>query len=178
MADMVNFCNENNVNIWYNTITRPVDQAIWNLPYTKLKEIYETLSSAKLIPNKSTDRNIYQYNVSTYKNLVEQQIKTWMIEAGEREKSFSNNIKPAANIKAEFETAWLSFLNDKYPDENQRISISKKLTDLKNELADETPEETFYKIVSSSTLEILVSNLESYDLGKLKERFRGAVKSA
>ena len=177
MADAVNFCNENNVNIWYNTITRPVDQAIWNLPYPKLKEVYETLSKAELKPNKNADRNIYQYNISTYKNLVEKQIKTWMTEAEARETKLPADNRPV-NAKANFEAGWNAFLDQRFSNEDEQSFAKNKLKTLYNELSSETDEETFYKIVGSSTHEILLSNMENYDLGKLKDRFRGALRSA
>ena len=177
MADAVNFCNENNVNIWYNTITRPVDQAIWNLPYPKLKEVYETLSKAELKPNKNADRNIYQYNISTYKNLVEQQIKTWMTEAEARETNDPADDRPV-NAKANFEAGWNAFLDQRFSNEDEQSFAKNKLKALYNELSSETDEETFYKIVGSSTHEILLSNMENYDLGRLKDRFRGALRSA
>ena len=178
MADLANFCNENNVNIWYNTITRPVDQAIWNLPYSQLKDIYDKLSTTILKPNIKTDRGVYQYNVSTYKNLVEQQIKTWMLEARENEYNHSNGADEPLNMKVNFEIKWNTFIREKGVDEARASILKDKLSTLELQLSNETDETTFYKILASSSMEVLVSNLENYNLEKLKDRFRGAIKSA
>lgn len=87
MSDFVNWCNDKDVHLWFNTIVRPEDQAVWNLPAGELERIYNTLSAVELNGNKNARRGIYDYNVRTYKNLVEQQIKTWLEEAREREHS-------------------------------------------------------------------------------------------
>jgi len=86
MPDFLNWVNEYNVHLWFNSIIKPADQAIWSLPSEKLQEVYDTLTAAEINPFSGGDRGIYKYNVKTYKNLVEQQIKTWLDEAVEREK--------------------------------------------------------------------------------------------
>jgi sulfatase maturation enzyme AslB (radical SAM superfamily) len=85
MPEFVNWCNENKVHLWFNTIVRPENQAIWTLPATELDKIYIALSQAKIKPNPGISNSLYSYNVSTFNNLVNQQIKTWAAEARNRE---------------------------------------------------------------------------------------------
>ena len=86
MPLFLNWVNQRNVHLWFNTIQRPEDQAIWNLPAATLQEIHETLAAAEIAPRPSgTDAGRYDYNVKTFNNLVHQQIKDWWHEAQERE---------------------------------------------------------------------------------------------
>ena len=73
MIDFGKFCIANNVGLWYNTILYPEHLAIWNLPSTELKTIYETLSD-KLKDNRVSD---------TVDHLVHYQIKNWLLNAYE-----------------------------------------------------------------------------------------------
>lgn len=85
LADFVNYCNEQHLHLWYNSVIRPYNQAIWNLPAEELKIVYETLSKIKLNENKNTPSGMYKYNIGIYDNLVNTQIKTWYEEAVARE---------------------------------------------------------------------------------------------
>jgi sulfatase maturation enzyme AslB (radical SAM superfamily) len=85
MPAFINFVNKHNVSIWFNTITKPAEQALWSLPAIKLKEIYETLSEATLEPFLDGDEGVYNYNINTYRNLVYTQIKTWWHQAEQHE---------------------------------------------------------------------------------------------
>jgi MoaA/NifB/PqqE/SkfB family radical SAM enzyme len=107
MPDFVNWCNANSVHLWFNTIVRPEDQAIWNLSTNQLQEIYQKLSEAKINDNSRTSSSLYNYNVKTYHNLVQQQIKTWWEEASRRE-----NLSHSPKMKHEhFEKKLISLLD-------------------------------------------------------------------
>lgn len=78
--EMVNFgvfASEKNVNIWYNTILYPQHLAIWNLPSSEIKNIYDTLKSQlDTLPESSIP---HQTN-----HLVNNQIKNWILDSLER----------------------------------------------------------------------------------------------
>src|SRR5690606_2392207 len=44
MPEFIRFVNKHNVNVWFNTIHRPVEWSIWALPSTELERIYKQLS--------------------------------------------------------------------------------------------------------------------------------------
>lgn len=109
MPDFVNWCNAHEIHLWFNSIMHPEDQSLWNLPADQLRHIYETLSSAPLNPFSGSEKSIYQYNIRTYKNLVENQIKTWMVEAeqassGGGKATAKNTLRPEA-----FKAAWFDY---------------------------------------------------------------------
>ncbi|MBK8698397.1 MAG: radical SAM protein [Saprospiraceae bacterium] len=53
MPDFVNFCNQNHVHLWFNTIERPLDHALWNLPAIELQK-YTTNSTTLALPTVTT----------------------------------------------------------------------------------------------------------------------------
>lgn len=85
MPNFINFANENNVNIWFNTIHRPVSLAIWSLPSYKIEEIFNSLSQKKFKVNHSSNY-IAKNNIRIYEGLAKTQLKNWLKEAQEREK--------------------------------------------------------------------------------------------
>ncbi|HXH18194.1 MAG TPA: radical SAM protein, partial [Chitinophagales bacterium] len=84
MPEFIRFVNRHNINIWFNTIHRPVEWALWSLPHAKLEEIYNTLNTMQF--SRDVRKNsLAAYNLGIYDNLVNVQIKNWMNEAKERE---------------------------------------------------------------------------------------------
>ena len=68
MPDFVRFVNKNDINIWFNTIHRPVEWSIWALPVPDLKRIHETLSEA-IFEKNDRQGSLSSYNISIYDNL-------------------------------------------------------------------------------------------------------------
>ena len=89
MPAFIDFCNERNLPIWFNTIHRPYEHALWTLDSGTLQEIFETLSGFEFNTNPLKPQTFH--NKKVYNNLVHNQIKTWLEEARERE---SQNITP------------------------------------------------------------------------------------
>jgi len=84
MPEFVKLCNTHNLPLWYNTIIRPENCALWTLPSVELTEIFNTLSSTTFAVNPLKSQSYH--NQGVYYNLVFGQIKTWLEEAIEREK--------------------------------------------------------------------------------------------
>lgn len=86
MAAAVEFVNERNIALWFNTVVYPHNQAIWTLGAKKLEHIYQTLSGISIgsRPEMCT-RNTYDNNVRNYTNLVNTQIKNWWLNAKQEE---------------------------------------------------------------------------------------------
>ena len=77
MVDFALFCEKNETNLWYNTILYPEHLAIWNLPSSELKTIYESLSK------KLKAENLHDRQGETVRHLVHDQIKNWLLDAYE-----------------------------------------------------------------------------------------------
>lgn len=85
LGRFVDFCNAHAVHLWFNTVVRPYDQAIWNLPSQELDTIYRHLSAFEPEPPGNISRGLYAYNTEIFQNFVERQVKIWHGEARERE---------------------------------------------------------------------------------------------
>jgi molybdenum cofactor biosynthesis enzyme MoaA len=82
MVNFLQFANDRNINLWYNTIKYPEHLAIWNLDSDNLMEIYNTLSVKLDQYTRSVKHRSFQKdNTSTTKHLIEQQIKTWLLDS-------------------------------------------------------------------------------------------------
>lgn len=98
MPNFVDFCNTHNVHLWFNSIIHPEELSLWSLPYSELQIIYDQLSAADFSQTESKSREdkkwvlskepvvdpIVKYNIDTYRNLINTQIKTWMLEAKDK----------------------------------------------------------------------------------------------
>lgn len=85
LGDYVNFCNEQEASIWFNTVIYPHDAALWSLPAGKLGEIYSFLSSMKLKNREEgISKEIYNSNCKNFNNLVEVQVKSWWQNAQQK----------------------------------------------------------------------------------------------
>lgn len=113
MPDFINWVNHHKVHIWFNTIVHPEEQALWSLPQDQLQEIYDTLSVAKINPNKDTEKGLYKYNVNIYNNLVEQQVKTWL------ENSKKSDVKSISTEEVSIESLKAYLLNN-YAEKDQK----------------------------------------------------------
>lgn len=80
MPKLIELANTLEVPLWFNTIVRPQELSIWALPVQELTTIYKTLSTYTFSEPKPEE---YQKNnnLNIYKNLVEVQIKNWLLEA-------------------------------------------------------------------------------------------------
>jgi MoaA/NifB/PqqE/SkfB family radical SAM enzyme len=80
IPEFVRFCNEMDVPVWFNTIYRPYEFALWNLERPQLREIYEELArhEAEFSMDQGKGRHS-RHNRNIYKTLVEQ-VKAWCDE--------------------------------------------------------------------------------------------------
>lgn len=77
LINFVDFCNEHNTNLWFNTIRYPEHLALWNLPQNELKHIYTTMKQQMSTYNTGTQPE------KIYKHLVDQQIANWVLDSYE-----------------------------------------------------------------------------------------------
>lgn len=169
MPDFISFCNERNLPIWFNTIHRPYDQAIWTLDSGSLKNIFDTLSRYEFATNPLKPQTFH--NAKVFRNLVHNQINTWMNEALDREnqnitlkenreevvvssddpkKYFYDNFRDYFN-----ETGKLSDLNDKSKDE-----LLYKFELVREIVVKEIPEEVFFAKLIQIPVEKIILDLQ------------------
>ena len=74
MPKFLDFVEQNQIKLWFNTILYPEDLSIWKLPPEELTEIYTKLSTETLLR-----RGMKEYH--KLHHLVEDQIKNWMLDS-------------------------------------------------------------------------------------------------
>jgi len=74
MLDIGKWSHENDVGLWYNTILEPESCALWNLSTDELNLIYKTL-------HKQLFKMRHRKNYPVMHNLVEKQIKNWLLDS-------------------------------------------------------------------------------------------------
>lgn len=77
MIDAAKWCDEKDVNLWFNTILYPEHLAIWNKPLDTLKEIYYEMRKHLAAYPHGKNRHIAEH-------LVEHTIKEWVFDAAEK----------------------------------------------------------------------------------------------
>lgn len=141
----VDFCNAYGVRIWFNTVVYPHAESLAMLPHKKLKELYAFLSTNTLQErNRNCPSEVYNANVKTYRNLLENQLKVWMNK--EEDAANSRMIKSreldTSEMLEELKRDLLNYINqDAYVTSVQkhekRQLIERKLTSLGNDGKDE-----------------------------------------
>lgn len=74
MPKFLDFVEQNECKLWFNTVLYPKDLSIWNLPSDQLTTIYNTLS--KECEQRTNMKEFHKLN-----HLVESQIKSWLLDS-------------------------------------------------------------------------------------------------
>lgn len=165
MPDFINFCNEHNVHVWFNTIIRPYNQAIWTLPASELENIYNTLSNIQLNASVNTPNGLYAYNKSIFTNFVHKQLKTWLEEAQVRE-SMTHIHTPEKSESEQFEDSIKKLIQLQFGTESEASSVmgmlQEKIQFINEYLDGKLPQEIYYRKLNSVNLSsVLIFLLES-----------------
>ncbi len=171
MPDFVNWCNANDMHIWFNTIVRPAEQALWSLPADELRKIHHTLSAAK-VPMPSAGRGaIHRYNIQTYRNLVDKQIRIWLEEAEDREhKGISEAIRDDEPLRDRCRKRIAAHMG-KSRSEHLRL-IMDRLEGVEGMLGDPTEIDDMYRVLIGSSPEVILDLCRELTPQQLVERFR------
>jgi molybdenum cofactor biosynthesis enzyme MoaA len=178
MPDFISFVNKHNVNIWFNTIHRPIEWSIWALPSPDLKNIYSTLSNFNF-KKEEYPASLADYNIGIYKNLVEIQFKNWWKEALEREKSDESQPvelteQIAQQILKEKVTKFI-YLNTNEGEEQKKYRLQhlfEKLDRVKIAVSSKDKVDDFFLKIYQSPAEVLIKEFESKTDTVLVEDFR------
>ncbi len=177
MPEFIRFANKHNINIWYNTIHRPVEWAIWPLAADELKRIYETLSSVEFTSEEKKS-TLASYNIGIYNNLAKVQIKNWWLEAEERKANKEDT--PEMLNEPEAEKLVLKklsnyvYLHYNEGEEQKKYRIqqaTQKLEMVNSALLQKNAQLNFYKSILSSPHDILYRRLEGNSVSQLIKEY-------
>ncbi len=160
MPEFIRFVNKHNINIWFNTIHRPVEWAIWSLPKNELKKIFEQLNAVQF-SKEDRGGSLSTYNLTIYKNLVRVQIKNWLGEATDREVTVVNDVSVVTEAEAKelFERKMTEFVFTKFHEgeEQKKFKLQnllQKVVQLSDELVERNGEIDFYKVLLQAPADI------------------------
>ena len=177
MPEFIRFANKHNINIWFNTIHRPVEWAIWPLPQPELCKIYEQLSAVQFLKEDRTG-SISSYNLAIYKNLVEVQIKNWLLEAPDHEVKQVAEVAAVTETEAKelFEKKMTAFVyaefNEGEEQKKYRLqNLFLKTAHIAALLNERNGTVDFYKLVLPSPAGIFYNELEKRSVNSLAEDF-------
>ena len=177
MPEFIRFVNKHNINIWFNTIHRPIEWSIWALPSAELSTIHGQLSSVNYT-KEDRGGSLSAYNIGIYNNLVNVQIKNWLSEATEREARESKTIAPEQEGDAQeiFEAALRDYVysnfNEGEEQKKYRLkNILDKTTYIVSKINEHNTEVDFYKIVRNVPADIFYKQLESRSVNDLIDDF-------
>ncbi len=76
MPEFVRFCNRYQLYLWFNTIQKPVELALWNLPRPELVNIYDYLRGQQFETDPHSPFECG--NEHNYREFVEVQVRSWI----------------------------------------------------------------------------------------------------
>ncbi len=177
MPEFIRFVNKHDINIWFNTIHRPIEWSIWALPSATLSDVYGQLSSVAYGKEDRTG-SLSAYNISIYNNLVNVQIKNWLKEAVEREERESTltPVELEADAQQAFETALADYVyknfNEGEEQKKYRLQNALEKTGLiVSRIKDKHPHIEFYKIVREVPADVFYNQMASRSLNDLLSDF-------
>lgn len=177
MPEFIRFVNRHNVNVWFNTIHRPVEWSIWALPSTELERIYKQLSEVTF-NKEERNKSLAVYNIGIYKNLVQVQIKNWWREAVERENIGEVELEKLSEEQAEQvllkklgDYIYLHFNEGEDQKKKRLQQVSGKLKTVGQTLYSKNNNIRFYTSILSSPIDILYNRLEGNSVYQLQREF-------
>ena len=177
MPKFIRFVNKHNVNIWFNTIHRPAEWAIWSLPYAELENVYKTLRASEF-SEEERKNSLSAYNIGIYNNLVNVQIKNWVRESVERESRAIPVVEELTEKAAKelFEKKISDFIYSKFNEgEEQKKyrlqNLFKKTNHIVALLKEKNPSVEFYKTVAGVPPDVFYHQLETRSITSSVEDF-------
>lgn len=173
MPDFINFCNERNIPVWFNTVQHPEQYALWSLKADELEKIYNQLSTCSF-SGKPIIKESY-HNAKVYENFLQKQVKIWLSDAIDRNTAIKDNQDNSDNNSEEL---FFNKIQKKLEKEDPAGNAKEKTEQIKNiinqvfkqvpknidrnyffTLAKEIPAEHIIREISSSDIEFLAKML-------------------
>jgi molybdenum cofactor biosynthesis enzyme MoaA len=177
MPAFVRFANSRNVNLWFNTIHRPKELAIWSLPSEQLREIHATLSAVEF-GEPAGNTSIAAYNIGVYRNLADVQIRNWMREAEEREQTEQTEVtaltpdEAASALKKRLTAFIYDHFNEGEDQKRNRVKqLTEKLYAIDAKLRERNGDSDFFTNALEAPSDVIYTSLESRSVNSLVEDF-------
>lgn len=179
MPEFIRFVNKYNINIWFNTIHRPIDWSIWALPHNQLQHIYNTLSKAEFAPAERKGA-LSGYNISLYKNLVNVQIKNWVKEAEGRIEQLmdeeESNVLSETDAKKMFEKKLEDYIYSQFNEGEEQKKYRMQLVLQKTNqivalLKEKNNNIEYYKKVLNSPADVYYAEVANKSTNSLAQEF-------
>ncbi len=134
IPDIINFCNKNEINIFFSTVWFPGKNALWVLDSKKIIEIIKKLSDTKFIIH----NHLHKENIRIYKNLINT-FENWYKIALKWENYKPIEIDPIEIMKTENEifqkiNNYYAGINNKTSENNIETNIISKLKNAFNNI--------------------------------------------
>jgi MoaA/NifB/PqqE/SkfB family radical SAM enzyme len=167
MPEFVRFCLDKNIHLWFNTIIKPSHLALWSLPPKELSEIYQSLSAERFSSLGSGTLSIRKYNIRTYENFVQQQIKTWLDEAEQREKIAKKYLETSLELyRQSLQDRFLEYEKNPLPPD-----LWRKVEQVVELIEEDDQKKKFYHLLSEQNQEELFNSLENHTMEEIKGLF-------
>ena len=168
MPEYVRFCAENGYRLWFNTVWRPFQLALWNLESLTLGSMREELSEEiERLERKPTPGVHYKLAMGILKNFVDGQLRSWAAEQAVREseqRDHSHLQKTRERCKEEF----LERLQLGAPAE-VREKLLRKVELLERRVARNVPSANYYYYLLDQPFELVLSDLHGKSVEHLVE---------
>jgi hypothetical protein len=178
MPEFIRFVNKHQVNIWFNTIHRPVEYSIWALPSQELEKICSTLAAVEF-NSEERSGSLSAYNIGLYRNLVNVQFANWWAESKQRTEipgvsdSAPLNEEEAVMVLQKNITDYV-YLHFNEGEEQKKYRIQRfmeKTHLIKSKVIQTAPEAMFFMNVLQIQPEQLFKAIEEGDPDKLAGQF-------
>ena len=177
MPEFIRFVNKHQINIWFNTIHRPVEWSVWALPHAELEKIHAQLSSIEFTKEEKSGP-LSAYSIAIYKNLVNVQIKNWVTEAKAREERAitTGPVISEADAKTLFEQKITDYIYSKFNEgeEQKKYRLQQlfaKVEQMSKVLHERHGDNEFFKTLSEAPSDIIFQQFENHSINSLVESF-------
>jgi molybdenum cofactor biosynthesis enzyme MoaA len=157
IPDLIRFCNENGYHVWFNTIYRPFQLALWTLPSKELYKIYEELSHRSMPLHE--DHSIAFGNTQKYHTFVHVQLKNWAKEQEEREKK-DEDYRSKQLAKKNSKSFFLKKLESSVAETGRLSKIMNKLDFVEKGVSKNIQASDFYQLLNERPVDWVVHDLE------------------
>jgi radical SAM protein with 4Fe4S-binding SPASM domain len=161
MPDFIEFCNDHNIPVWFNTIQKPKELALWTLNHNELKNIYQVLSEFSFNGNPLKPESFH--NAKVYRNLVHGQIKTWMNEA----ENISDDFYNLSEMNDPEQLFYKLLIKQCDINETRINEIKLKLDQVLKEYRSEIDRKNFFRLLGDVPPEIFIHELETKPVSEL-----------
>lgn len=103
MPQFVDYCNELNIPLWFNTVEYPVEYSLAGWDVASLEKVYNKLSNVTFENKFNTDPQLFERNIGIYNNFAQVQLKAWLDVARKRDFNPVNTAKEDVMLNKLFE---------------------------------------------------------------------------